>query len=95
MEISTIIILICGLFTILWASFSKKEQTRQKKICKILIGIFSLIIGLVIGLTDFHLVSGMALRIFHTISDVAFGIILGIVLTLIIFGEVKLRKNKN
>ncbi|HVU28229.1 MAG TPA: hypothetical protein VHG71_10910 [Verrucomicrobiae bacterium] len=92
MQISTIIVIAGGILLIFWALLSKKEQTRQKKICKILIGVFFLIAGLVDCLIDTHPTSISFTRFLRTVSHVSFGIVLGIILTLRVFGEIKFTK---
>jgi hypothetical protein len=92
MEISTIIVIAGGILLILMTLFSKKDEMRQKRICKILIGVFFLIAGLVDSFVDAHLTSASLTRYLKFVSHVSFGIVLGIILTLWIFGQFKFRK---
>ena len=83
-----------GILLILMASLSKKEQTRQERTCRILIGVFFLITGIARDLIDAHLVSTSFAIYLKIIANISFGIALGIILTLRIFGVWKFG-NKN
>lgn len=89
MEISTMVVIAGGMGLILMASLSKKEQTRQKRICKILTGVFFLIAGMANCVVDTHSTSASFAMLLKIISHVSFGIVLGIILTLRIFGEIR------
>jgi hypothetical protein len=91
MDIASYIIIGCGVFFILTALFSKKKETVEVKISWIFIGVLSVLGAVPDGLTQIHSISfsSETALFLRFISHILWGMALGIILTLRIFGQFK------
>jgi len=94
MDTSLKIVIIGGILAILMVLFSKKKRTLELKISLISIPAFILMAGVLEALAHVQAIhfSSEMIRFLRSASQISFGMALGIILTLRIFGQIKFKK---